>query len=72
MSTKFIKDAAERAVHAFVMSYLGIWVATGAEFDGLTNSDNLKTGVVACVLSVAASLGLKKVGTDKESGSIVK
>jgi hypothetical protein len=71
MSMKFIKDTVERAVHGFVVSYLGIWVATGADFDGLSASDNLKTGVVAAVLSVAASFGLKKVGADKDSGSVL-
>lgn len=72
MSPKFIKDTAERAVHAFVASYLGIWVATGADFNGLTNADNLKTGVVAAALSVAASMGLKNVGPNKNSASITK
>lgn len=60
MSIKFIKDTVERAVVAFLASYLGSWVNGGAEFDGLTNVDSLKTGVVAAALIVAASLGLKK------------
>jgi hypothetical protein len=71
MSTKFIKDTAERAIHAFLMSYLGLWVATGANFEGLIKAENLKTGVVAAALTVAAAMGLKKVGPNKESGSIV-
>ena len=71
MSLKFIKDTAERAVTAFLASYLGTWVNSGADFDGLTKVDNLKTGVVAAALIVAASLGLKKVGPNKDSGSIL-
>lgn len=72
MSTKFIKDTAERAVTAFLASYLGAWVNGGADFEGLTNVDSLKTGVVAAALIVAASLGLKNVGSNKDSGSILK
>jgi hypothetical protein len=71
MSIKFIKDTAERAVTAFLASYLGAWVNAGANFEGLTNTDSLKTGVVAAGLIVAASLGLKKVGSNKDSGSIL-
>lgn len=71
MSIKFIKDTAERAVTAFLASYLGAWVNTGADFDGLIASENLKTGVVAGALVIAASLGLKKVGPNKDSGSIL-
>jgi hypothetical protein len=50
---------------------LGAWVNAGANFEGLTNTDSLKTGVVAAGLIVAASLGLKKVGSNKDSGSIL-
>lgn len=71
MSIKFVKDMVERAVQAFVVSYLGVWLSGGADFDGLVNSDNLKTGVVAAALSVAASMGLKKVGPNKNSGSVI-
>lgn len=72
MSIKFIKDTAERAVMVFLATYLGSWVNGGAEFDGLSNADSLKTGVVAAVLIVAASLGLKNVGPNKDSASILK
>jgi hypothetical protein len=72
MSIKFLKDTAERAVVAFLASYLGAWVNAGSDFDGLTNVDSLKTGVVAAALIVAASLGLKNVGPNKESGSVLK
>jgi hypothetical protein len=71
MSMNFIKDTVERAARTFLQAYLGVWLATGADFDGLTNSDNLKAGVVAVALSVAMSMGLKKVGTNKDSGSIL-
>jgi len=50
MSIKFIKDTTERAVTAFLASYLGAWVNAGANFEGLTNTDSLKTGVVAAGL----------------------
>jgi len=69
--TKFWKEAAERAVRTFVQAYLGVWVATGADFDGLVDKDNWKTGVVAVALSVAMSMGLKKAGPDKESASAI-
>jgi len=71
METKFIKDTAERAVRTFLQAYLGAWVATGADFDGLVKSDNLKVGVVAVALSVAMAMGLKKVGPNKDSASVV-
>jgi hypothetical protein len=68
---KFWKEAAERAVRTFVQAYLSIWLVTGADFDALANADNWKAGVVAVVMSVAMSLGLKKAGPDKESASAV-
>lgn len=71
MSPKFWKEAAERAVRTFVQAYLSVWLVTGADFDGLTNFDNLKAGVVAVALSVAMSLGLKNVGPNKGSASSV-
>jgi hypothetical protein len=71
VSTAFIKDTAERAARTFIQGYLGSWLATGADFDGLVNTDNLKVGVVAVALSIAMSMGLKKVGTNKESGSVL-
>lgn len=69
MSASFIKDAAERAARTFLQAYLGVWIATGANFDGLVDTENLKVGVVAVALSVAMSMGLKKVGPNKDSAS---
>lgn len=71
MTTKFIKDIAERAGKTFLQAYLGAWVATGANPDDLAKADNLKIGVAAVALSIAMSLGLKKVGPNKDSASIV-
>lgn len=71
MSTKFIKDTAERAVMAFLTGWLGSAMATGLDFDSLTNTDNLKVGVTATAISIAAAMGLKKVGPNKDSGSIL-
>ena len=70
MST-FVKDTAERAVRTFLQGYLGAWIATGADFDGLVATDNLKVGAVAVALSVAMSMGLKNVGPNKGSASAV-
>lgn len=71
MNTAFIKDTVERAVRTFLQGYLGAWLATGADFDALVATDNLKIGVTAVALSVAMSMGLKKVGSNKESGSVL-
>jgi hypothetical protein len=46
-------------------------MATGLDFDSLTKTDNLKVGVTALALSIAAALGLKKVGPNKDSGSVL-
>jgi len=71
MSIKFVKDTAERAVTAFIAAYLGIWVESGSDFDALVKADNLKVGAVAAAAVVAAAFGLKKVGPNKDSGSIL-
>lgn len=71
MDMKFVKDSIERAAKTFIQAYLGVWMATGADFDGLASGSNLKAGVVAVALSVAMSMGLKKVGPDKTSASIL-
>ena len=71
MESKFVKDTVERAVRTFLQAYLAAWVATGAVFDGLVNQSNLKVGVTAVALSVAMSMGLKKVGPNKDSASAI-
>lgn len=71
MTTKFIKDTAERSVMAFLSGWLGSAMANGLDFDSLADSNNLKVGVTALALTVAAALGLKKVGPNKDSGSIL-
>lgn len=71
MSSKFLKDTAERAARTFVQGYLGSWIATGADFEGLYSSNNLKVGVVAVALSIAMAMGLKKVGPNKDSASVI-
>lgn len=71
MTISFVRDTAERAARTFLQGYLGAWLATGADFDGLVSTDNLKVGVVAVALSVAMSMGLKKVGPNKNSGSVL-
>jgi hypothetical protein len=71
MSSTFIKDTAERAVRTFMQAYLGAWIATGADYDGLVDTANLKIGVTAVALSIAMAMGLKKVGANKDSGSVL-
>lgn len=71
MEMKFIKQVAEQAVKTFVTAFLGAWVAAGSNFDGLTDTDNLKIGVTAVVASIAISMGLKKVGSNKDSVSVL-
>ena len=71
MNSKFIKDTAERSVMAFVSGWLGSAMASGLDFDSLTNADNLKVGVTALALTVAAAIGLKKVFPNKDSGSVL-
>ncbi len=71
MNSKFIKDTAERSVMAFLSGWLGSAMANGLDFDSLANADNLKVGVTALALTVAAALGLKKVGPNKDSASVL-
>lgn len=71
MNSKFIKDTAERSVMAFLSGWLGSAMANGLDFDSLTNTDNLKVGVTALALTIAAALGLKKVGPNKDSASVI-
>lgn len=71
MSVTFIKDTAERVVKTFVQAYLGAWLATGANFDGLTDTANLKIGVVAAAVSIAMAMGLKGIGPNKDSSTVL-
>jgi hypothetical protein len=71
MNSKFIVDTAERAVKTFVQAYLGAWVVAGSNFDALTDMANVKIGVVAVAASIAMAMGLKNVGSNKDSGSVL-
>jgi hypothetical protein len=71
MTTSFLKDTVERAARTFLQAYLGAWVATGANFDALVDINNLKIGATAVALSIAMAMGLKKVGPNKDSASVV-
>ena len=71
MNTNFLKDTVERAARTFIQAYLGAWVATGANPDSLVNMGNLKIGATAVALSLAMAMGLKKVGPNKDSASVV-
>jgi hypothetical protein len=71
MNASFIKQAVEQAVKTFVTAFLGAWVAAGSDFDALTDSANLKIGVTAVAASIAISMGLKKVGSNKDSVSVL-
>ena len=70
MSMSFIKDTFERAARTFIQAYLGVWMATGADWDWLGSMDNVKAGVVAVCLSIAMAMGLKNVGPNKDSASV--
>ena len=71
MSTKFIKESIEQALKTFITAYLGAWIAAGSDFDALVDSATLKVGVVALAASIAMSMGLKKVGPNKDSPSVL-
>lgn len=71
MEMKFVKQVAEQAVKTFVTAFLGAWVAAGSDFDGLTDTGNLKIGATAVAASIAMSMGLKKVGSNKDSVSVL-
>ena len=71
MNTQFIKETAERAMRTFLQAYLSIWLVSGSDFDSLFQEENWQAGVVAVALSIAMSLGLKKVGPNKNSASTV-
>ena len=67
----FTKDVAERTVRTFLQGYLGSWLATGADFDTLVSGAPLKVGFVSAALSISMSLGLKNVGSKKDSPSVL-
>lgn len=69
--TNHIKQSAERAVKTFAQAWLGAWVVAGSDFDAIIDQDNLKVAAVAVVASLAMSFGLKKIGPDKNSPSVV-
>jgi hypothetical protein len=71
MTTNFLKDTVERAGRTFIQAYLGAWVAMGANPDALANMDNFKIAASAVALSIAMAMGLKKVGPNKGSASVV-
>lgn len=71
MSTKFVKDSIEQAAKTFITAYFGAWIAAGSDFDALIDTATLKVGVVALAASIAMSMGLKKVGPNKDSSSIL-
>lgn len=70
MNMSFWRDAIERSVRTFIQAYLGVWMATGADFDGFMDTGTLKAGAVAVALSIAMAMGLKNVGPNKGSASI--
>jgi hypothetical protein len=71
MNSKFIADTAERAVKTFVQAYLGAWVVAGSNYDALVDMANVKIGAVAVAASIAMAMGLKKVGPNKDSSSVI-
>ena len=71
MEMKFIKQVVEQAAKTFVTAYLGAWVAAGSDFNALTDTGNLKIGATAVAASIAMSKGLKKVGANKDSVSVL-
>ena len=71
MNKQFIKETLERAARTFLQAYLSVWLVSGTDFDSLFQKENWQAGVVAVALSIAMSLGLKKVGPNKNSPSSV-
>ena len=68
---RFLADTAERAAKTFAQAFFAVWLGIGgAQFDTLFTVDNLKAGVVGLALSVATSLGSKKLGAD-DSASLL-
>jgi hypothetical protein len=71
MKSKFLVDTAERAVKTFIQAYLGAWVVAGSDYDALVDMANVKIGAVAVAASIAMAMGLKKVGPNKDSASVL-
>lgn len=68
---RFLWDTGERSAKTFFQSYFAVWITVGgAEFDTLFTVDNLKAGVVGVALSIATSLGSKRLGAD-DSASLL-
>jgi len=72
MSRHLRWDIAERGVKVFAFGFLSVWLTLGnANFDTLFVQENLEAGVVALALSVAANVGLGRVGDNKDTASVV-
>ncbi len=68
--SRYWQDVAERAGRTFLQGYFSSWLISGADYESLFTEQNLKLGVTALALSVAMSLGLKKVGNTTSASSI--
>jgi len=71
MNKQFLLDTAERMGRTFFQGYLGAAAITGFNFDSLADLENVQIGVAAAVLSFAMAMGLKNVGPEKDSGSVL-
>ena len=69
--SRYWQDLAERAGRTFLQGYFSCWLISGADYESLFTEQNLKLGVTASALSVAMSLGLKKVGNTNSASSIL-
>lgn len=79
---RFLADAAERAAKTFAQFYFGCWMLragildadlatpNAGAYDLLFTADNVKAGVVGVALSIATSLGSKRLGAD-DSASLL-
>lgn len=52
----------DRLIRSVVQGYAAVWLATGANFDGLLSWEPVKGAVVAAVLSVLFAFGATQVG----------
>lgn len=68
---RFIADTAERAARTAAQGYFAVWLGIGgADFDTLFTLNNVKAAVVAVALSVAMSVGAKRVAA-RDSASFL-